>query len=186
MSGNNGLTPKQAAFVEQYLLDLNATQAAIRAGYSERNGSRIGAELLGKTQVSAVIAAMKAERSERTLVGADRVLREIARVAFLDVGRAFNEDGSLKALSEMDEDTRRSITGIEVSEIRDNHGITIGYTKKLKLADKLRALELLGRHLGMFDSKVTVDAKGDSLTLLIQAVQGSSFKPVVIEGDKVS
>jgi phage terminase small subunit len=170
MSANRKLTPKQEAFCRELMVDLNATQAAIRAGFSPRNASRIGAELLGKTHVAAFIAAAKAERAAKVDISAERVIREIARAAFLDISKAFNEDGSMKPHSEIDEDTRRAIAGIEVTEIRDNDGVVIGYTKKLKLWDKLRALELLGKHVGMFDQRVTVDPNADGLSLLIQAV----------------
>jgi phage terminase small subunit len=184
MSANRKLTPKQDAFCQELMVDMNATQAAIRAGFSPRNASRIGAELLGKTHVASFIAAAKAERAAKVEISAERVIREIARAAFLDIGKVFNEDGSMKLLSEIDEDTRRAIAGIEVTEIRDKDGVVIGYTKKLKFCDKLTALSQLCRHIGLSDKKVTVKANGDSLNLLIQAVQGSAFMPVGIDGDK--
>jgi phage terminase small subunit len=182
MAKNNKLTPKQAAFVENYLLDLNATQAAIRAGYSKRTANEQATRLLANVSVAAAIEAAKAERSQRTMISADRVLRELARIAFLDVGKAFTEGGGLKPLHEMDEDTRRAIGGLEVSALYAD-GENIGKLSKIKLSDKLRALELLGRHIGLFDQKVTING-GDPLTLLLKSVQGSAFNPVVIHGDE--
>ncbi|MDP3552641.1 terminase small subunit [Methylocystis sp.] len=186
MAKNNKLTPKQAAFVENYLLDLNATQAAIRAGYSKRTANEQAARLLANVSVAAAIAEAMRLRAERNDVSADRVLRELARIAFFDVGKAFTPEGTLKPLSEMDEDTRRAIAGLEVSALYED-GEQIGALSKIKLGDKIRALDLIGRHLGMLDSKITVRGDAENpLTLLIKAVQGSSFNPVVIAGDKAA
>ena len=84
------MTPKQRLFVEEYLIDLNATQAAIRAGYSAKNADKIGSELLGKTRVAAAVMARMKVRSERLAIDADRVLQEIAKFAFapLDTSEA--------------------------------------------------------------------------------------------------
>ncbi|CAJ0860534.1 hypothetical protein AMST5_01311 [freshwater sediment metagenome] len=187
MSGKK-LTPKQERFVSEYLKDLNATASYKRAGYDARGKSAEvnAARLLGNARVAAAIAAAKAERSGRMMITAERVLTELARLAFSDIGQIFNGDGSMKPLSEMNEDARRAIVGLEVSEIRDNDGVVIGYIKKIKLADKLSALEKIGKHIGLFDQKVTVDANADGLSLLIQAVQGSHFKPIVIDGEKAA
>ena len=84
-----GLTPKQRRFVEEYLIDLNATAAARRAGYSEKTADRIGPELLGKTCVSNAIEAAQKKRSARTEVTQDRVILELARIAFLDPRKVF-------------------------------------------------------------------------------------------------
>jgi phage terminase small subunit len=185
MSGRK-LNARQARFSQEYVLDLNATQAAIRAGYSKKTAGQIGERLLKKVEIAAAIAAAKAERSERTMIGADRVLRELARIAFLDIGKAFTEGGQLKPLHEMDEDTRRAISGLEVSALYAD-GENIGTLSKIKLSVKLKALELLGRHVGLFDSRVMVGGDAENpLTLLVQAVQGSSLKPVVISGGKIA
>lgn len=181
------LTARQSAFVEAYLVSMNATQAAKEAGYSAKTAYSAGERLLRNVEVVAAIDAARAERSERTMIGADRVLRELARIAFLDIAKAFNADGSLKPLSEMDEDTRRAVSGLEVAEIKDADGIPYGTIRKIKLSDKIRALELIGKHVGLFDQKVTIGGDADNpLTLLIKAVQGSSFNPVVIKGDKAA
>lgn len=109
----NKLTPKQRRFIDEYLIDLNATQAAIRAGYSQKTADRIGPELLGKTCVQAAIQGAMSKRQKRTGITQDKVLEEIGKVAFHDAG--------------------------DCSE------------SELKYSNKLRALELLGKHLGMFD-----------------------------------
>lgn len=177
------LTAKQERFVSEYLKDLNATAAYRRAGYSARgNAAEVNAaRLLRNAQVSAAIAEAMKERSERTMISADRVLKELARIAFVDIGAIFNDDGSMKPLSEIDEDSRRAIVGIEVAALKDEDGDYAGTIKKIKMADKKGALVDLGKHLGLFDQKVTVDANSDGLSLLIQAVQGSKFRTVEIK-----
>ncbi|MCG5237585.1 terminase small subunit [Xanthobacter oligotrophicus] len=121
------------------------------------------------------------ERAARTSVTAERVLQELARIAFLDIRKAFNADGSMKPLDQLDDDTAAAIAGLEVSKELDEDGrqVVIGRIKKLKLSDKLGALTLLARHLGMLNDKLTL--KGDAenpLAMLIKAVQGSAIKPV--------
>ena len=144
------LTPKQRMFVSEYLVDLNATQAAIRAGYSSRNADKIGSELLGKTRVSSAIQEQMNARAERTLVTADRVIKEYARVAFFDPKKIFDESGRPLPVCEMDEDTRRAVAGLDVVVI-GNTDTGVGEVQKIKITNKLGALEALGKHLGIFE-----------------------------------
>ena len=152
------LTPKQRRFVAEYLVDLNATQAAIRAGYSENRASEIGYQLLQKTTVRDSIQAAMEERERRTGVTQDWVVQELYRIAAADRG-AFarvvtlraGEDGRLPAqvveLTDTDtltEDQRAALAGVEETK----------YGIRVNTYDKLKALELLGRHLGMFTDKV--------------------------------
>ena len=87
------LTQKQKLFIDEYLIDLNATQAAIRAGYSPNNADKIGSELLGKTRVSDAIKTAMAERSKRTGVNADRVVQELAKIAFVNATEVIDLNG---------------------------------------------------------------------------------------------
>lgn len=86
------LTPKQQAFIDEYLIDLNATQAAIRAGYSEKNAHKIGPELLGKTRIAEALREAQKYRQERTCISQDRVIREIAENAFKQASDAPDSD----------------------------------------------------------------------------------------------
>ncbi len=145
------LTNKQAAFVAEYLVDLNATQAAIRAGYSERTAYRIGAELLQKTSVAEAIAAGQAKRAQRVEITADRVVSELAKIAFADPRdlMEWGPDGvKLKASADLTEEQAASVA--EVSETTTKDGGSL----KLKKHDKVKALELLGKHLGIFEPEV--------------------------------
>lgn len=147
------LTPKQQVFVREYLLDLNATAAARRAGYSERTADRIGPELLGKNWVAAAIAAAQAERAERTQVTADRVLTELARIGLSDVRALFDDDGRLLPVAKLPAHVAAAVSSVEVVSGSD------GAVTKIKLWDKPRALEMIGKHLGMFRDRVEVTGK---------------------------
>jgi phage terminase small subunit len=156
------LTAKQRRFVEEYLVDLNASAAARRAGYSARRADQQGLENLRKPEIAAAIQAAMEERGRRTEITADRVLLELARIAFFDPRKLFNPDGSPKALHELDDDTAAAIAGLEVLEEFDGHGedrIQIGVVKKYKVADKNTALTNAMRHLGLYKDKVELTGK---------------------------
>lgn len=146
------LTNKQRIFCNEYLVTLNATDAAIKAGYSLRTANVIGPENLSKPCIQAYIKMHLKKREERTEICQDHVLIELSRIAFFDPGNLFDENGELKKISDMDEDTRAVIAGVDISTSNGKNKETpiLEITKKLKFVDKLKALELLGRHLGMF------------------------------------
>ena len=180
MSATRKLTPKQAAFVEEYAIDMNATQAAIRAGYSVKTAKEQATRLLSNVHVAAAIAKGRAARSERTGITADRVLQELARIAFFDIRKALNPDGTMKPLSELDDDTAAAIAGIDLSDIRDEDGKSIGTLKKIKIADKLVALDKLARNFGLLQDKLKlVNDPVNPLMLLIMRIQGSAIRPVI-------
>ena len=150
------LTPKQQRFVEEYLVDLNATQAAIRAGYSPKTAGQIGERLLKKVEIQQALAERMKAREQRTEVTQDRVVKELAKIAFGDPRNVMSWGPSgvkLKASTELTDDEAAFVS--EVSETTTEHGGSL----KLKTNDKLKALELLGRHLGMFKEKVEVTGK---------------------------
>lgn len=147
------LTPKQKRFVAEYLVDLNATAAARRAGYSAKTADRIGPELLGKTCVSEAIQQAIREREKRTEITQDMVLREIAKLAFFDIRKMFDKDGKPLDIPKLDADTAAALVGLDVQDVADNDGDYVGFVKKYKMADKLKALELLGKHLGTWEPK---------------------------------
>ncbi|MFG1462101.1 terminase small subunit [Xanthobacter sp. DSM 24535] len=176
---NFGISTKRAVFVREYLIDLNATQAAIRAGYSPKTANEQAARMLAIASVKEAVASAMREREARTEITQDRVLREVGRLAFLDISGAFAEDGSLKALADMDPETRAAIAGLEVSEQVDAEGNFVGHLKKIKLSDKIGALTLLMRHLGMLNDKIKVAGDVENpLTLLVKSIQGSAVKPI--------
>jgi phage terminase small subunit len=173
------LTAKQTAFVSEFLVDGNATAAAKRSGYSERTAEKIGSENLSKPEIAKAIAAKQAKRYAKQDITAERILAELARVAFLDVGKMLNDDGAMKPISELDADTRAAIAGLELSEIRDEDGKPIGTLKKIKIADKLVALDKLARNFGLLQDKLKISGDAENpIKMLIERIQGSAIKPV--------
>lgn len=173
------LNPKQQRFVEEYLVDLNATQAAIRAGYSQKTAAEAGYENLRKPQIAEAIAVAQQERSARTEITQDMVLRELGKIGFADIRKAirwgatvavplqtgidaddFTEDGepyrvhtdlALIASDEIDDNTAAAISEIKQTK----EGLAI------KFHSKLEALSKIGQHLGMFKEKVELTGKDD-------------------------
>lgn len=149
------LAPKQRLFVQEYLIDLNATQAALRAGYSVNNAHKIGSQLLDNPRIKQAIELAMYERELRTKVTQDRVIQELAKIAFLNPTDVINEyDASLYAGATR-EDTA-AISSIRVRRIPSKHGT--GVEREIKLHDKIRALDLLGKHLGLFNDKLNITA----------------------------
>lgn len=146
------LTAKQQRFVDEYLIDLNATQAAIRAGYSPVSANKIAAENMAKPGVRACVDAAIAERSRRTGVNADRVVRELARLAFVSAPDVINVNTAT-----LNEDaTEDDLAAIQSVKVKILSGDIESEEREIKLADKVKALELLGKHLGMFTDKLQV------------------------------
>lgn len=146
------MTQKQKRFIEEYLIDLNATQAAIRAGYSPDTAQQTGSENLSKPVIRAQIDRAMAERSKRTGVNAERVLQELAKIGFADVTDFVTIEGrsvKVKTTDQMPRDKLGAIAGIKEGA----NGIEI------KLNDKEKALELIGRHLGMWNDKVELSGE---------------------------
>lgn len=149
------ITARQEAFVREYLVDLNATQAAKRAKY-RGNDNTLGVtanNLLRNPKIACVIQEEMDKRSKRTEITADDVLRELLLIAKMDPSKAYDKKGQLLPIHEMPEEIRRCIASIDI--YKDfTEGVEIGETKKIKFWDKPRALEMLGRHLKLFTDKI--------------------------------
>ena len=147
-----GLRGKQQRFVEEYLKDLNATQAAIRAGYSEKTARDIGCENLAKPNIAKAIADAEAKREERTQIDSDYVLKRLAEIDQMDVLDIMDDDGNVKPLRDWPKIWRQYISNIETISMDDGEG----WLKKIKWPDKVKNLELLGKHVsvGAFKDKV--------------------------------
>lgn len=164
------MTKKQKRFIEEYLIDLNATQAAIRAGYSPDTARSIGSENLTKPDIQARIAKAMAERSRRTGVNADRVVMELAKIAFVNASDVIDAETATLKPDAAPEDTA-AIQSVKVKTFGED-----GLEREIKMADKLKALELLGKHLGMFKDKVelsgSLETEKTKLDDLIQQMRG--------------
>ncbi len=141
------LTPKQQCFVDEYLVDLNATQAAIRAGYSKKTANAIATENLAKPVIAAAIAAARAARSEATKIDAEWVLRRLAAEVEADVADLYADDGGLKPVQEWPLVWRQGlVAGLDVDETFVD-GEKVGQVTKVKLSERVRRLELIGKHI---------------------------------------
>ncbi len=147
------MTKKQKLFVAEYLIDLNATQAAIRSGYSVDTAGEIGHENLKKPEIQKAIAKAMAERSKRTGVNQDRVVQELARLAFINMTDVVDAEGKIR--EDAAEDDRACIESIKYK--RSDTDIGTSVEREVKIGSKLKALELLGKHLGMWNDKVDVN-----------------------------
>jgi len=179
-----GLNVKQEKFVQEYLVDLNAKQAAIRAGYSPHTAESQGSRLLGHAKVAELINAKLAASSKKAALTIERVDQEIARLAFSDMRKLYDADGNLKPQSEWDDDTAAAVASLEITSAssKDKSSAVV---KKLKLWDKGSALLLASRRLGILKdgaSTVTVNLTLEQLIMMSYKSPDDAEKPKVIEG----
>lgn len=159
------MTDAQKRFCDEYLIDLNATRA-YKVAYSrckkDETANVNGSKLLRNAKVQEYISERMKEREKRTEITQDMVIKELAKIAFLDIRKLYTENGQLKNIADMDSDTAGAISSLETLEEYEGYGDDrekIGDTQKVKLLDKTKALELLGRHLGIFNDKIDVNVK---------------------------
>lgn len=158
------MTKKQKRFIEEYLIDLNATQAAIRAGYSPKTAKDIGCENLAKPNISDAIDKAMAERSRRTGINQDRILQELARIGLAKITDVVDPDTGKIRPGASDDD----LACIQSIKIKPNE---FGTEREVKLYDKKSALIDLGKHLGLFKDKVEL---GGDMELKITVDYGDS------------
>lgn len=147
------LNEKQKRFVAEYLKDLNATQAAIRTGYSEKTAQEQSSRLLSKVIIQEAIQKEMNKRAKKTEVTQEMIVNELKRIAFSGMKNvaSWNESGvRFKPSEDLSDDDAASVQ--EVHESTNQHGGSL----KIKQYDKLKALELLGRHMGMFTDKLEI------------------------------
>lgn len=160
------MTPKQQRFVEEYLKDLNATQAAIRAGYSAKTASSQGERLLRNVDVSAALSEAQAKRSTKTGIDAEWVLTRLAHESLADVADLYDENGGLKSVHDWPLIWRQGlVAGMDVEEIREN-GAVVGVVRKVKLSDRIKRIELIGRHIDVQAFKDKIEQIG-TMTLVV-------------------
>ncbi len=159
-----GLTPKQEQFVREYLVDLNATQAAIRAGYSPKGATVQAARLLANVNVAAAVNGAKAERATETRIDAAWVLRRLAAEAEADVADLYDDNGKIKPVHDWPKIWRQGlVAGIETEQLFDGRGDEreqIGTLHKIRLSDRIRRLELIGKHIGVNAFQETIHHTG--------------------------
>lgn len=167
MTTEQKLTGKMEAFCREYIIDLNAKQAAIRAGYSEATSGEMGYENLNKPQIQARLAQLMAERNERLKVDADYVLKRLVQIDEMDVLDILADNGEVKPISQWPKVWRTYLSGMDVAEINSQDGPVV-MLKKIKWPDKVKNLELLGKHIDVQAFKeqkelsggITIEPKG--------------------------
>ncbi|MCK5600470.1 terminase small subunit [Candidatus Pacearchaeota archaeon] len=150
----NKLTQKQEQFCREYIIDFNATQAAIRAGYSKKTANRTGSENLSKPDIQKRLVELIKERQKRTENRADEAMNECVRIALVDIAEAFNPDGTLKSIHDIPTDIRKAISGFEVEDIFESKGKDrehVGTLTKVKFWSKDKQIENLFKHHGLFE-----------------------------------
>lgn len=159
MPADRPLTPKEHRFCEEYLIDLNATQAAIRAGYSRHTARQIGSALLSQVDVSEEIERLRAERSEKTGITAEWLLKRLAEEATADLNDIYGANGELLPISEWPLIWRQGlIAGVDVEIITGPDGTEMGMVKKVKVSDRAKRLEMIGKHVNVkaFEDRIAV------------------------------
>lgn len=167
-----GLSAKQERFCREYLVDLNASAAARRAGYSKRNADVVGPRLLGKAGIKKRIGELNRKRLDRVDINADEVLLELKRIAFFDLRDLTDGEGNIRPLHELPEDIRRALAGVKIEALysgRGNDRLEIGQIRDYNLLDKVRCLILLGKHVGLFQDKLKVEVTGERAERLRKA-----------------
>ena len=147
------LTEKQRRFAAEYLIDLNGTQAAIRAGYSARTANEQASRMLANVSIQQAISEAMAERSKRTGVNQDRIVQELAKIAFLKITDVVDREGRIK--ENASEDDLACIESIKYKHSDTETGSST--EREVKAASKLKAMELLGKHLGMWTDRLDVN-----------------------------
>lgn len=147
------LSEQRQRFVDEYLIDLNGTQAAIRAGYSVKTAQEQASRLLSNVMVQEAISKKMAERSKRTGVNQDRVVLELAKIAFVRMTDVVDSNGRIR--SDASDDDLACIESVKYKHSDTDSGYSV--EREVKIGSKLKALELLGKHLGMWNDKLDVN-----------------------------
>lgn len=142
------MTPKEIKFCQEYLLDFNAAGAARRAGYSKKTAVAIGAENLRKPHISSWIEEQRKAQAKKAELTLERILAEYAKVAMFDIRKIYNDRNALIDIKDLDDDSAAAISGIETLEEYDEDKTLYGFTKKVKVFDKIKALDSISKVLG--------------------------------------
>jgi phage terminase small subunit len=161
---DDNLNRKQRIFVREYLVDLNATNAAIRCGYSAASAHVTGSRLLNDHKIKTAIATAMEARAERTEINADWVLKRLANEADADLADLYADDGSLLPVDEWPLIWRQGlVAGIDVEEIfadGENGKERVGFVRKVRLSDRVKRLEMIGKHIAVNAFQDTIEVKG--------------------------
>jgi phage terminase small subunit len=176
------LTAKREVFIREYLVDFNGARAARAAGYSVRKADERARELLRMPVVRERIDAARKELDERLIMRREEVLRRLTSIGRSDLRKLYRDDGTVKPINEIDDETAMSIAVVEVEELFEGRGEDrehIGYLRKVKRYDAVRALELLGKHHALWHDQPPPAPEGPGMTIVVQ-------NGVQVEGQRVT
>jgi phage terminase small subunit len=177
------LSEKQEQFCQQYVVDFHVTNAAIRAGYSVKAASTLGSKLVKNGKIQARIAELRANASAKTGISLERILDQLGAMAHVDPAEMYHPvTGDLLPIHEMPEHVRRCIQSIEVDEIEVN-GMKLGVTKKIKLAPREKAADMIMKHLGEY--KKDNAQKQTNITVVVDIVDDDDPDQPTAEPDEV-
>lgn len=162
------ITNQQARFVEYYVQSLNATQAAIKAGYSAKTAHVLGYQLLQNPLVSAAISQISEKQSQNIGLTTERLLQEAMRLAFFDIRKLVDGEGNPIPIQQLDDDTAAAIQGLELAteKSRDDDG-NVTVVRKYKIADKNSAIERLFKHKGLFKADNDQSNPGNAMAQML-------------------
>lgn len=146
------MTDQRKRFCDRYIQTLNAKESAIYAGYSEHTAASQGWQLLQEDEIQEYLSEKRKEFALKTDISIERVLNEYKKIAFSDIREICTVDGGLKDLSQLDDDSAGAIASIKSFEVKSSENQQLGTNREIKLHDKIRALEALGKHLGLFEA----------------------------------
>jgi phage terminase small subunit len=176
MSKKRGLTPKALKFVQEYLIDLNATQAAIRSGYAPKRADATAYNLLRKTEIQAALNVARQELSAKSGITPEKVIQGFADLAFSDLADCYDENGNLKNIHDIPKPARMALAGVKVYEEFAGKGeerTKIGETKRVRLWDKHKGLESLAKHFGLYDADQSQKA---NMRFIVCGTKGESIE----------
>ena len=174
----NKLSTKQQRFVDEYCVDFNGTQAAIRAGYSVKTANAQAARLLANVNIKKALEEKKTEIAEESKLKASDVIDELRKIAFSDITQVMSFSASkakIKSSRKLSEDAKKIVASVSQTQA----GLTV------KLHDKVKALELLGRYLNLFTDRVEVEGRGIGLILNMNAPASESCEDSRVEVERV-
>lgn len=159
MAKKRKLSPKQERFPEEFVVDLNKTEAAKRSGYKESSAHYAGSDAMRVPEIRKRVQELMDARSARTEITADKVLLGLFDIADLDIGDAYDDSGRLLNVKDMPKNVRKAISSIKVYEEYEGFGpdrIKVGEVREVKFHPKIPAYELCGKHLKLFADKLEV------------------------------
>jgi phage terminase small subunit len=189
MGVKSELTAKQERFCQEYVVDSNATQAAIRVGFSKKTANVQAARLLTNVNIRNRIKELQQELQMKTSVTAERVINELAKIAFADARSFFDSNGNLIPIEQLDEGAAGALSSFEVSIEKsaiEEETFEQSSTKKIRLWDKVKALESLGKHLGIFEEHNKQKANAPVALNIVPYSPDGVVKPLASSENEIS